>query len=283
MRKTAPAKINLTLDILGRRPDGYHEIATTMHQVDLTDAVEVHSRASGIVVQHDQPGLSSGEDNLAYRAARLLRDQAGLSRGLLIRLEKHIPLAAGLAGGSADAAAVLQGINQLCALRMEEAELRDVAAQLGSDVPFCLTGGTAFCTGRGEIVQPLPDFAGPRLIFVLVTPDFLVPTASVFAAFRPEAVTSRPDEANFQRAFRQGDLMAVTAGMANVLESVSLRLWPEIGRLQQQLAELGALKAQMSGSGPTVFGVFADEVSAERAERVLKQDYRQVFRCHSYL
>jgi 4-diphosphocytidyl-2-C-methyl-D-erythritol kinase len=276
----APAKINLTLDVTGKRPDGYHELITTMHQVNLADVVWLQAKPSGIVLRHNLPALSHSADNLAYRAAQMLLDYAGMQTGVAITLEKRIPLSAGLAGGSTDAAAVLLGMNRLFALGLSREVLCRIGSDIGSDVPFCLWGGTAHCTGRGEQIQDMPE-ARP-LFFVLVTPQLRISTAAVFSAFRPEAVKERPDEAGFQRAWRQGELRAMADCMGNVLESVSARAWPQIGAVKRQMENLGALCAVMSGSGPTVFGLFSDEVRAKAASRQLQTWHRNVYVCRSH-
>jgi 4-diphosphocytidyl-2-C-methyl-D-erythritol kinase len=205
----------------------------------------------------------------------------GLKQGVRITLHKNIPMGAGLAGGSSDAAAVIQGMNGLFALQLSPAEMLRLGAELGSDVPFCISGGTAFCTGRGELVQSLPDPAR-ELCFVLVTPDLMVSTAEVYAAFSPEKVKERPQEEEFQQAWRKGDMAGLFPAMKNVLESVSISKWPQIGALKQQMQALGARHTLMSGSGPTVFGIFPDALQAQQAANKLKTQYQTVSVCRSF-
>ncbi|MBP1760728.1 MAG: 4-diphosphocytidyl-2-C-methyl-D-erythritol kinase, partial [Firmicutes bacterium] len=182
----APAKVNLTLDILGKRTDGYHELVTVMHQIDLVDRIRLEKGGIDIRVSSDSSQIPDNEENLAYKAARLMYDKFGLREGLQIYIEKNIPVGAGLAGGSTDAAAVIYGINELYGLKLELPVLLALGTQIGSDVPFCLMGGTALARGRGEILSQLPE--GPLLYMVLVKPDFQISTRAVYQAFRLEKV-----------------------------------------------------------------------------------------------
>lgn len=270
---TAPAKINLTLDVLGRRADGYHAVAMVMQSVDLCDRVCL-TPAADISLTVNQPHLAADATNLAWQAALLLRDYAGVAAGVHIRLEKVIPMAAGLAGGSTDAAAVLKGLNQLWRLGLPREELARLGARLGSDVPFCVYGGTMLATGRGERVTPLPPL--PSCWVVLVTPPVSVSTAWVYRRFQPHAVTARPDTEGMITALRAGDFNAVAARLANVLESVTIPAYPQVGKLKQLLGDFG-LAALMSGSGPTVFGLTTERERARRAWRHLRQHTAQVF------
>jgi 4-diphosphocytidyl-2-C-methyl-D-erythritol kinase len=264
---SARAKINLALDVLGRRQDGYHEVAMVMQSVSLADRVTL-AAADGISVTTDIAGLDCGPSNLAYRAAALLRDRCGVDRGVSITLEKNIPLAAGLAGGSADAAAVLRGLNGLWRLGLSSAELEGVGAALGSDVPFCLRGGTALATGRGEVLAPLP--ALPPVWVVLAKPPVSVSTAWVYGNFRGERVTARPDVEGMKACLAGGDLRGVAARLGNVLETVTVPAHPEIAALKSAMLEQGAMASLMSGSGPTVFGLTDDRRQAEKIAAALR-------------
>ncbi len=264
----ARAKINLALDVLGRRPDGYHEVAMVMQSVALADKVTL-AAADDISVTSTFADLDCGPTNLAYRAAALLRDRCGVARGVRITLEKNIPLAAGLAGGSTDAAAVLRGLNGLWRLGLTPAELEELGAALGSDVPFCLRGGTALATGRGELLAPLP--ALPPVWVVLAKPPVAVSTAWVYGNYRGERVAVRPDVAGMQACLAAGDLPGVAARLGNVLETVTVPAHPAIAALKENMREQGAMASLMSGSGPTVFGLVDDRRQAEKIAAALRR------------
>lgn len=259
MQIKARAKINLALDVLGPRPDGYHELATVMQTLALHDVVELGS-GSELTLHVEGAALPNGLKNLALQAAHLLRRQSGYRGGATIRLRKNIPVAAGLAGGSADAAAVLLGLNKFWALGLGPAELATLGAELGSDVPFCLQGGTALARGRGELITPLPDL--PSLGVVLVKPSFGVSTREVFQRYDTLAGSDPQGCPGMLAAVRQGDPGAVSKGLANALEPVTISMHPVVGRIKQELLAAGAAGALMCGSGPTVFGLFPDEARA---------------------
>jgi 4-diphosphocytidyl-2-C-methyl-D-erythritol kinase len=274
---TAPAKLNLTLDILGRRPDGYHELQMVMQSVSLCDDVRVReTEGQGLSVCCDQPELPSGPENLAWRAAEAFFQAVGLRRGMEISLTKRIPAQAGLAGGSADAAAVLRGLRALLAPELPLRELERIGARVGSDVPFCVRGGTALAEGRGERLTPLP--ALPPCWIVLCKPSFGLSTPALFGRVRAEALERRPDLAAVRAALEAGSLEGVAARLCNVFEEV---LTPdekrEIRAIRRRLESCGALGGAMSGSGPTVFGLFADAAAARGAAAALGADYSQTF------
>ena len=262
----AHAKINLTLEVLGKRPDGYHEVAMIMQSVSLHDTVTLSLRDSGISLACDRSDLPCDSGNLAFRAADLLRREYGVARGVQIELTKRIPLAAGLAGGSTDAAAVLKGLNRLWQLALPAAELERLAARLGSDVPFCLQGGTSLATGRGEILTALPDFSGHGV--VLANPPLQVSTAWVYGNFRGSN-QCRPEVSRLRQWIGQQNFSAVAAALFNDLESVTIPAYPQIAAIKEQLLQAGAAGVLMSGSGPTVFALAPDPAAAgEVAGRV---------------
>ncbi|MDT8903704.1 4-(cytidine 5'-diphospho)-2-C-methyl-D-erythritol kinase [Anaeroselena agilis] len=263
----ARAKINLALDVLFKRPDGYHEVAMVMQSLALADKVTLTADRALSVVS-TAPDLECGPSNLAYRAAALLRERCGVDRGVRIALEKNIPLAAGLAGGSADAAAVLRGLNRLWGLGLTLSELEGVGAALGSDVPFCLRGGTVLATGRGEALRSLP--ALPHAWIVLAKPPVAVSTAWVYGNYRGERVTLRPDVAGMESCLAAGDLNGVTARLANVLETVTVPAHPAVAALKAAMLEHGARASLMSGSGPTVFGIADNLRQAEKIAAALR-------------
>lgn len=264
----ARAKINLTLDVLGKRTDGYHQVEMVMQTISLADLVTLENTGEQISVTCSIPDLPVNEENLAFRAAMALKEAGGYPGGVRIHLDKQIPLAAGLAGGSADAAAVLTGLNELWKLHFPQEELLRIGSALGSDVPFCLLGGTALATGRGEELTPLPCL--PEMHLVLVKPPVGISTAQVYGRFNPANVSRRPDTRAMLAAIRGGDFAAIPALCANVLESVTLGLCPEIALIKERLAEAGATGVLMSGSGPTVFGFVADRQQGWEAARQLK-------------
>ncbi len=266
----AYAKINLALDVLHKRPDGYHEVAMIMQAVSLADIVTLTSRPGCIELSVNIPGLPGDASNLAYRAAVLLKEYAKPKQGVHITLDKHIPLAAGLAGGSADAAAVLKGLNQLWELNLSLNELSKLAAKLGSDVPFCLYNGTMLATGRGELLAPLP--AMPACHVVLAKPAIEVPTAWVYQQFKADRVYRRPDIETMSKYLAEGSLAGVAGNLANVLENVTIPAYPEIAKIKEHMLNYGAMAALMSGSGPTVFGLVSNRDQAEAIAARLKHD-----------
>lgn len=276
----APAKINLTLNVLGKRADGYHELETVMQQISLADKIHLQTGGEGIRVASNCPGLPDNQENLAWQAAQLLTAKFSLPAGLHIFIEKNIPIGAGLAGGSSDAAAVLRGINAGFGLGLPQDELLELGLALGSDVPFCLLGGTALARGRGEILTPLPD--GPCLEMVLVKPDYQLSTAEIYHDFRLDRVQDPPDNAAFLEAWRKCDIIAVAAQMKNVLETVSVTRCPEISVIKQQLQDLGALHTLMSGSGPSVVGVFISRAEALSAWGIMRDRYQESYQVSSY-
>lgn len=268
--KYAKAKVNLTLDILGKRDDGYHEVEMIMQSIDLADIVTLED-AENIIVETDLAELADDRTNLAYRAAELLRDTYGKGRGAHIRIEKKIPLAAGLAGGSSDAAAVLLGLNELWKLGLDIDKLTALGARLGSDVPFCMIGGTMLAKGRGEVLARVPSLGEYPL--VLVKPPLGVSTAAAYGGYRAENVETHPTADRMIRAIESGNITRVYEAMGNVLETVTIPLRPGIDEIKRALVEAGADKAMMSGSGPTVFAFAKSAQDAKRIADTMKQKY----------
>ncbi|OUM95555.1 MAG: 4-(cytidine 5'-diphospho)-2-C-methyl-D-erythritol kinase [Thermobacillus sp. ZCTH02-B1] len=272
----APAKINLLLDVLRKREDGYHEIEMVMTMVDLADRLELEELPRDAIELTSQTGnIPLDERNLAYQAARLIKDRYGVKKGVRIHLDKRIPVAAGLAGGSSDAAAALRGLNRLWNLNLSPGELTGLAAELGSDVPYCVRGGTAIARGRGEKLEPLPS--PPPCWVVLAKPPINVSTAEVYGRFRPEKVERHPSLERMVRAIRAGSFGDICAELGNVLETVTLELHPEVRRLKEIMRKLGADGVLMSGSGPTVFGLTAKETKAARIYNGLRGFCKDVF------
>ena len=257
----APAKINLTLDVLYKRPDNYHEIEMIMTTVDLADRIGLKATESGIHIESADRFVPNDSRNLAYQAAQILKDTFNIKSGVIISLDKQIPVAAGLAGGSSDAAATLKGLNQLWQLNLSLDELAELGAKIGSDVSFCVYGGTALAKGRGEIIEHLP--APPHCWVVLAKPTIGVSTADVYGAFKP-AKAEHPDTGKMIEALEQGDYQAMCDHLGNALESVTLEMHPEVAQIKEQMKKFGADAVLMSGSGPTVFGLVQQEARIPR-------------------
>ena len=267
MTVEANAKINLTLDILGQREDGYHEVAMVMQSVGLFDTLRMELVSNGIALHLNTTALPADERNLAWRAARRFLNVHGIRSGVRIEIEKRIPIAAGLAGGSADAAAVLRGLNELFATQMTAAELIRLGAEIGSDVPFCLQGGTVLATGRGEILTPLS--CGLHAWVVLARPPIEVSTAWAYSTFDRLHGLETSWTSAMVETIKKGDLKEIAARLGNALEAVTLKAHPVIGDYKHILKENGALASLMSGSGPTVYALTRDKVMAERAAAAL--------------
>ena len=273
---TAPAKINLALDILGTRPDGYHDMRMVMQTISLCDTVTVEETAAGFELQTDGDFIPAGKKTLEQWAAEAFFEAIGQPMpGLRVTLEKVTPAYAGLGGGSADVAALLRILRDTYAPGLPAEELERIGFTVGSDMPFCVRGGTALAEGRGEVLTdltPLPD-----CWFVLCKPDFGIPTPSLFARVDGGELTHRPDINGMRLALETGDLPGVAARLGNVFEVVLPEEYHEVFHIKKRLMELSALNAAMSGSGPTVFGVFAEQETARRAAEVLKETYQQTY------
>ncbi|MDI3538388.1 MAG: 4-diphosphocytidyl-2-C-methyl-D-erythritol kinase [Bacillota bacterium] len=264
------AKVNLGLEVREKRPDGYHNVRMVNQTVSLADRITIALRPKreGITLRITGAELPAGEQNLAYRAAELLQKRCGVRSGVQIELRKHIPVAAGLAGGSADAAAVLYGLNRLWGLNLKAAELMALALELGSDVPFALLGGTALAEGRGEVLTPLTPLL--PCWFVLVHPRIEVSTAWAYAELDRCPPSARPDIPGLLAALAAGDLKGVAAHLGNSFQAVIEERYPCVAEAKRALLAEGALGACLTGSGPTVFGLFSEKIGAEKAAAALK-------------
>lgn len=281
MTHTEPAyaKLNLTLDILGKRKDGYHELSMVMQSIDLTDTVSVGEQESqGLTLTCSVPYLPCDESNIAAKAVRRFFEAVGKEPpGLSIHLNKLIPTCAGMAGGSSDGAAVLRILRAMYASDMPREKLESIGALVGSDVPYCIRGGTALAQGRGEILTDLPPL--PDCFFVVCKPPFPISTPELFAQVRVKKLRCHPDTAGMIRALEAGDLEGVAHRVYNVFEDVLPRKYAEVFEIKRKLLDRGAVTASMTGSGPTVFGLFYDENSAKTAAAELKKDYSATFFC----
>ncbi len=273
----ATAKINLALDVLKKRQDGYHEVRMVMQMVGMYDrlTLEAVKGGQGVRLTTNLSYIPTDENNLVVRAANLLMSESGVTDGLAVHLDKFIPVAAGLAGGSSDAAMTLVGVNRIFRLGKTEEELMQLGARIGADVPYCIKRGTALSEGIGEILTPLK--AMPDAGILLSKPNISVSTRDVYAAFDAEKITDHPDIDGLIGAIEAGDLHAMTEGqrMANVLETVTGPKYPVIAELKKTMLEEGALTAIMSGSGPTVFGIFDDSGKAEACRMRLRAERPQ--------
>ncbi len=266
----AYAKINIGLDVLRRRADGYHEVKMIMQTVDIYDELVLERRKQpGIELRMDNSELPSGGDNLICRAADLLFREKEITGGVNISLTKRIPIAAGMAGGSADAAAALRGVNELFDLGYSLKELQALGVGLGADIPYCLAGGTMLSEGIGEILTPLP--APPAAHLVIAKPDINVSTAFVYGNLHADRLAWHPDIDGMIAALQKGDLDGITGRLGNVLETVTVKAHPVIEQIRELLRKQGAENALMSGSGPTVFGIFKEKETAARAAEAVER------------
>ena len=258
----APAKINLTLDVLHKRPDGYHEVEMILTTVDLADRIGLEKREDGAIhiISVDR-FVPNDHRNLAYQAAKILKEMYKVKSGVSIKIEKNIPVAAGLAGGSSDAAATLKGLNIIWELNLTLDELAQIGTKIGSDVAFCVYGGTALATGRGEKIQELP--APANCWVILAKPTLGVSTADVYGNLKINQIV-HPNTSEMLKAINEKDYDLMCKSLGNVLEDVTLNLYPEVANLKEQMQRFGADAVLMSGSGPTVFGLVNQESRVQR-------------------
>ncbi len=269
LKLNAYAKINLGLDVIGRLPNGYHEVKMIMQSVGICDELTFEKQPSGITVTTDSGELPTDENNLIYRAAKLLLDTCAVKEGVRIHLTKRIPIAAGMAGGSTDAAATLKAVNQLFRFGKTKEELMELGVKIGADVPYCILGGTALAEGIGERLTPLPPM--PDCHLLVAKPDINVSTKYVYTTLDAAPILFHPDIDGMTAAIFAGDLTGITARLGNVLETVTVPAHPIISKIKEKFLELGSDGVLMSGSGPTVFGIFSDKTTAEKAYASMKQ------------
>jgi len=274
------AKINLTLDIIGRLENGYHDLRMVMQSLDLSDTVTITPNDLGCVrLKCSAPFVPSDAKNVACRAAQAFFEKLGIEpTGLDIGIFKRIPVSAGLAGGSADAAAVIMGLDRLFGTSLTPEQMCDIGVNVGADVPFCITGGTALVEGIGERITPLPDI--PDVHILLVKPGTGLSTARIFSKYdEMEGIPRRPQTAAVIDAIKNHSLQQLAANLCNVLEPVASAMCHEISKIKSEMRALGALGAEMSGSGPTVFGLYDDLMAAKNAARSFLSTYSNVFIC----
>ena len=264
------AKINLGLDVLGRRENGYHDVRMVMQTIYLYDDVTLNkTEESGIQLKTNLTYLPTDEKNIAYKAAKMLIEEFNIKEGVEIILNKHIPVAAGMAGGSSNAAAVLVGMNRLFNLGLSQEELKERGVKLGADVPYCIMRGTVLAEGIGEVLTPLAPM--PKCYVLVAKPGISVSTKTVYEKLDAKEIENHPDIDGVIAGLDEGDLKKIAASMGNVLEHVTITDYPIIEDIKNVMKEEGALNAMMSGSGPTVFGIFDDKQLARKAGQKIKE------------
>lgn len=273
----AYAKINLGLDVLRRLENGYHEVKMVMQTIGVCDELELKRTASGIRITADSKDIPVNENNLIYKAASIMKEEYGISDGLHIHLKKTIPIAAGMAGGSSDAAATFKGINRLFDLGCSLKDLFRLGVRIGADVPYCILGGTALAEGIGEKLTALT--CAPECYVLVARPDIHVSTKYVYENLNVDRIAEHPDIDGMVAAIEESSLQGILDRMGNVLEDVTVRKFPVINRLKERMCSLGALNSLMSGSGPTVFGIFIHEDKAKQAYEQMKaeKDAKDIF------
>ena len=267
----ARAKVNLGLDVCGRLENGYHEVKMVMQTVDIYDELVFKRRQDPdiILAVDSQDTLGDVSNNLIFRAAKLMKEYFSIKEGIEIYLKKNIPVAAGMAGGSTDAAATMLAMNELFGLGKSKEQLMELAVRLGADIPFCIMGGTALAEGIGEKLTELP--APQKAAILIAKPDIMVSTKDVYENLHLETVEKHPDIDGMIQALKDGSLRGVTDRMENILETVTIQLYPVIEEIKSFMKEHGAINALMSGSGPTVFGIYQTEEEAKQAAAALKE------------
>lgn len=263
-------KINLGLDILYKREDNYHEIKTIMQQISLSDTLIMREIKEGIELDCNNKELPLDSTNLVYHAWKKMQEKTGINRGIQINIHKRIPIAAGLAGGSSNAAAVLKGLNELWNVGLSEKELREIGVEIGADVPYCIMGGTALAEGIGEKLTKLRPFRGKNLL--LINPGIGVSTTEVYNSLRLEK-QPRMDIKRIISSIEKDDIKSVAESITNIMEEVVIERNPIISEIKKDMLKYGALGSLMSGSGPTVFGLFDDLAQLELSEKILKEKY----------
>lgn len=271
MELKALAKINLGLDVLGRRENGYHDVRMIMQSIYLYDEVKIErTEKPGIELKSNLYFLPTGEGNIAYKAAKMLMEEFQITEGVRITLNKHIPVAAGMAGGSSNAAAVLFGMNKIFELKLTQQELMERGGRLGADVPYCIMRGTVLAEGIGEELTTLMPM--PKCFVLIAKPPVSVSTKVVYEALDAKEIVDHPDINGLIAGLEHRDLKEIAACMGNVLEDVTIPMHPVIEEIKQEMKRSGALNAMMSGSGPTVFGLFETKSAARKAqERIRKK------------
>lgn len=274
MEIKAYGKINLSLDVVSKKEDGYHLLKMIMQSIEVYDRIKLEVQDADIRIYCDKPYVPTDERNIAYKAAKLFFEKYKINKGVCINIDKHIPVSAGLAGGSTDGAAVIRGLSELFGIKDEKGIL-ELCTKVGADVPFCLYGGTCLCEGIGEVITPLSSFKD--VIILLVKPNFGVSTKEVFRALDLSLIYKHPDTESLMEAMKNYQLNDFDRFSKNVLENVTLRKYPIIRDIKLKIMRQGALYSMMSGSGPTVFGIFDDMQLALSSYEFFKKQYKETY------
>lgn len=275
MKFKAYAKINISLDVIGKREDGYHLLEMIMQNIDLYDDISIEKIETGISISCNKKYVPVNEKNLAFKAAKLFMEKYNIESGVKIHINKNIPVSAGMAGGSTDAAAVLNGMNKIYNINADIKELMELGVKIGADVPYCIQGGTAYCEGIGEIVTPLKHFKNH--ILVIVKPPFGISTKEAYEKLKLDKIYRHPNTKKIIEKMEEDDLKFVAENMRNLLENVVLGKHRVLINIKDKMKNEGALGAMMSGSGPTVFGLFDDMLKAQHCFEKFKHMYKDVY------
>ncbi|GAA0177775.1 4-(cytidine 5'-diphospho)-2-C-methyl-D-erythritol kinase [Clostridium sediminicola] len=275
MKIKAYAKINLSLDVVGKREDGYHLLRMIMQSIDLHDEIIIEEIDRGIVIDSDKAYIPKDKRNLAYKAAEIFINKYNIKKGVKIFINKNIPVAAGMAGGSTDAAAVLKAMAEMFEVDTTESQLMELGLQIGADIPFCIKGGTALCEGIGEVITPLKPFKDH--IIVVVKPNFGLSTKEVYKSLDINKIHRHPKTDELIQAIEKNDLRFISNNLRNVMENVSFRKYNLLRNIKSKIVSIGALGSLMSGSGPTIFGIFDDEKKAQQCFEYFNNKYSQVY------
>ncbi|MPM76201.1 4-diphosphocytidyl-2-C-methyl-D-erythritol kinase [bioreactor metagenome] len=276
------AKINLSIDVLGKRQDGYHLVEMIMQTIDLFDIIKIFSLDEDtIVINSNSKDIPVDSSNIVYKAANLIKQEFNIKRGIKIYIEKNIPVAAGMAGGSSNAAAVLVGLNKLWDLNLSKNKLKEIGLQLGADVPFCIEGEASLAENIGEKLTNIDGLS--QDVFILVCkPELFVSTKEVYEAIDSKTIKKRPDNKLLIELLKENNIELLAKNMYNVLESVTKEKYPIINEIEEIMINNKALGAMMSGSGPTVFGLYDNEDDAEKCRKILLENFKQVYLVKSY-
>lgn len=275
------SKINLTLNILAKRQDGYHNIETIMQSVNLADRIFIKEEKEGIRIKCNHPLVPVDTQSLTYRSAEKILNRYRITKGVKIEINKKIPLASGMAGGSANSASILVGINKLFALNLSNKDLREIGEELGMDVPFCIQNGTALAYHKGEKVIPLP-LINPPLWIIIINPGFEIPTKWAYNSLDLDQIKKEKNNIEAMlKALKERELEGIAKNLFNSFEELVIEKYPEIGKIKDRLTEEGALGALMSGSGPTVFGIAQNKEQALKIYEKLKSEYKLIWVVHT--
>jgi len=271
------SKINLTLHVLGKRQDGYHDLETIMQSVNLADRIFIKKEKEGIKIKCSHPLVPVDSQSLTYRTAEKILNRYKITKGVKIEIDKKIPLASGMAGGSANSASILVGINKLFALNLNNKDLRRIGEELGMDVPFCIQNGTALAYHKGEKVTPLP-LVEPPLWLIIINPGFEIPTRWAYNNLDLDQIKKEKNNTGAMlKALKKRELQGIAKNLFNSFERLIIKKYPEIGKIKDRLIEEGILGALMSGSGPTVFGIAQNEEQAFKIYEKLKSEYKSIW------